>query len=104
MLRRGNWGGSMPACSASSSMADSSEKRPGAAPGAGIDVGEPRFTWVVWWLTSTLGHEYRLRDTPPQFSVYWSVNDVVLIDSWRSDVSLPSASAESRRRCCVSGR
>ncbi|MNL06764.1 hypothetical protein D3C87_1274120 [compost metagenome] len=69
-----------------------------------MEVGAPRCTSMVWCVTSTLGHVYRLDVMPPQFSTYCSMNDVVLIDSCRIDVILPSAPADSRMCCFVSGR
>src|ERR1700739_2611676 len=61
--------GSMPMASAISSTADSSANNPGAAPGARIEVGVPRFTAPLLWLTSTFGHEYSLFVMPPHASV-----------------------------------
>jgi hypothetical protein len=61
--------GSMPIASAISSTADSGANSPGAAPGARIDVGVPRWTALLLCVTSTLGHAYRLFVMPPHASV-----------------------------------
>ena len=103
-FRRRSAIGSMLSATASSSMALSSAKLPGASPGARIQDGVGTFSRATRCVVMRSGAAYIIRVITPDCSTNSSWPEVCARLSWPMASSRPSRSAPRRRRCRVRAR
>ncbi|MBB5858338.1 hypothetical protein HDA45_008425 [Amycolatopsis umgeniensis] len=97
--------GSMFSATASSSIALSSAKDPGASPGARMNVVGGMFSGTIFWLMARFRVAYHSREVPCDVG---STNDrstgVLHQESWRNALRVPSCSAPRAIFCTVAAR